>query len=252
MTLSSMSPAQKGELAVVSRRHSPRRALTGEAQTLAALLLHDAKAEVSADKIKAVLAAAGVADVPAYLPSMYASLLAKEDVSKLILSSTAPGGGPSAAPAAAAAGGAAPAKAEAKKEEKPKKEEKKEEEVDVGGGDLFGSAKGGKCALCPLALARVEELTPGHRLNPTLLKREKRLSRYTHPPRPSRGDTHTRTEEVYDEPRASASRHFGSASGRILRISSKMASWMSCFFRWSSATSSFIVNTDGQSGSSSG
>ena len=116
---------------------------------------------MSADKIKAVLAAAGVADVPAYLPSMYASLLAKEDVSKLILSSTAPGGGPSAAPAAAA-GGAAPAKAEAKKEEKPKKEEKKEEEVDVGGGDLFGGAKG-KCALFFLpARARARRKTHTH------------------------------------------------------------------------------------------
>jgi len=45
---------------------------------------------------------------------------------------------------AASAGSAAPA-AE-KKEEKPKKEEKKEEDatIDVGGGDLFGSSKGGK------------------------------------------------------------------------------------------------------------
>jgi len=113
MTISTLSPAAKGELAV----------------TLAALLLHDAKAEISADKLKAVLEAAGVADVPAYLPAMFASLLAKSDINALIASSTAPGGG-SAGPAApaAAAGGAAPAAgAAAKKEEKPKKEEKKEE-----------------------------------------------------------------------------------------------------------------------------
>jgi ribosomal protein L12E/L44/L45/RPP1/RPP2 len=127
MTLSALPQSERDELAV----------------TLAALLLHDGGAEITADKINVVLSAAGISGVASYLPGMFASLLAKSKVDDLIASSTAPGGGSSSG--AAPAGAAAPAAAGAKKEEK--KEEKKaakEEEVDVGGGDLFGGAKGGK------------------------------------------------------------------------------------------------------------
>jgi large subunit ribosomal protein LP1 len=111
--------------------------------TLAALLLHDAGAEITSDKISEVISASGNS-VEKYWPGMFAGLLAKADVSALISSSTAPGagGGGGGAPAAA---GAAPA-AEKKDEKKEKKEEKKEEpaaEV-AGAGDLFGGGGGGK------------------------------------------------------------------------------------------------------------
>ena len=105
--------------------------------TLAALLLHDAGAEITADKLNEVITASGNS-VEKYWPGMFAGLVAKVNVAELIKSSTAPGAG-GAGPAAAAP--AAEAKAE-KKEEKPKKEEKKEEPAEVGGADLFGG--GGK------------------------------------------------------------------------------------------------------------
>jgi large subunit ribosomal protein LP1 len=107
--------------------------------TLAALLLHDAGAEINADKLNEVITASGNS-VEKYWPGMFAGLVSKVDVPALITASTAPsaggsGGGAAAAPAAAA-------KTE-KKEEKPKKEEKKEEAVEVGGADLFGGGGGG-------------------------------------------------------------------------------------------------------------
>lgn len=107
--------------------------------TLAALILHDAGAEITADKLNEVITASGNS-VEKYWPGMFAGLVAKADVASLIKSSTAPGSG-SAAPAA---GGAAPA-AGAKEEKKEKKEEKKEEPAEVvTGGDLFGGGGGGK------------------------------------------------------------------------------------------------------------
>lgn len=111
--------------------------------TLAALLLHDAGAEITGDKLNEVITASGNS-VEKYWPGMFAGLLAKADIAALIASSTAPGAGGSAAPAA---GGAAPAAGGDKKDAKAeKKEEKKEEaaEIDVGGGDLFGGGGGGK------------------------------------------------------------------------------------------------------------
>lgn len=107
--------------------------------TLATLLLHDAGAEVTGDKISEVIAASGNS-VEKYWPGMFASLVSKTNIDDLIKSSTAPGSG-----GASKAAGAAPAAA-GKKDVKPVKEEKKEEpvEVDVGGGDLFGGAKSGK------------------------------------------------------------------------------------------------------------
>jgi len=113
--------------------------------TLAALLLHDAGAEVTGDKINEVITASGNS-VEKYWPGMFAGLVAKTKIDDLIASSTAPGAGGNgggAAAAAPAAGDNKDAKAADKKEAKP---EKKEEaaEVDVGGGDLFGGAKSGK------------------------------------------------------------------------------------------------------------
>lgn len=109
--------------------------------TLAALLLHDAGAEVTGDKIAEVISASGN-DVEKYWPALFAGLLSKVDVDELIKSSTGPGsggggGGGGAAPAAGGGGGDAPAE---KKEEKKKEEPA---EIDVGGGDLFGGGGGG-------------------------------------------------------------------------------------------------------------
>mmetsp|Transcript_3979 Transcript_3979/g.8527 ORF Transcript_3979/g.8527 Transcript_3979/m.8527 type:complete len:122 (-) Transcript_3979:225-590(-) len=100
----------------------------------AALILQDAGAEITADKIAELVEASGN-EVEAYWPSLFAGLLAKVDVNELIMSSTKIGGGGAAA-GGAAAGGAA---AEAAEEE----EEEEEEEVDVGGGGLFGGEEGG-------------------------------------------------------------------------------------------------------------
>lgn len=111
--------------------------------TLAALLLHDAGAEVTSDKISEVISASGNS-VEKYWPGMFAGLLAKADIAALIASSTAPGSGGGGGGAAPAAGGA-PAAADKKEEKKEKKEEKKEEPAEVAGaGDLFGGGGGGK------------------------------------------------------------------------------------------------------------
>ena len=112
--------------------------------TLAALLLHDAGAEITADKINEVISASGNS-VEKYWPGMFAALVAKTDINALITASTAPGasgggGGGAAAPAAAAAKGG-DKKAADKPAEKPKE---KEPEVEVTGGDLFGGGGGGK------------------------------------------------------------------------------------------------------------
>ncbi len=111
--------------------------------TLAALLLHDAGAEISAEKINEVITASGNS-VAKYWPGLFASLLKKTDVGKLIERTSAPGsGGGAAAPAAAAP--AAKGGKEEKEAPKAKEEKKKEEEpADVGGGDLFGGGGGGK------------------------------------------------------------------------------------------------------------
>jgi large subunit ribosomal protein LP1 len=107
--------------------------------TLAALLLHDAGAEVTADKLNEVITASGNS-VEKYWPGMFAGLVAKTDIPALIKSSTAPGGGGGGAAPAAAAGAAGK---EEKKDDKKaeKKEEKNEEaaEVDLSG-PMFGAA----------------------------------------------------------------------------------------------------------------
>ncbi|KAI8809828.1 60s acidic ribosomal protein-domain-containing protein [Cladochytrium replicatum] len=100
---------------------------------LAALILHDEGIEVTADKLKAIIDAAGVEIEPIW-PSLFAKALAGKDIGSYINNV---GGGAAvavAAPVAAApaAGGAAPA--EAKKEEKKKEEVKEESDDDMGFG----------------------------------------------------------------------------------------------------------------------
>ena len=108
----------------------------------AALILHDAKLEITAPALTKIIEAAHV-KVPAYLPTLFASMLANKNLEDLLFA----GGAVAAAPVAAA--GAAPASAPAaeshddkkKEEEKKKKEEEEEEEMDMGG--LFDF-----CLLC--------------------------------------------------------------------------------------------------------
>jgi ribosomal protein L12E/L44/L45/RPP1/RPP2 len=109
-----MSNAQRDELACV----------------YAALLLFDDGLDVTADKIKAVTDAAGIAVEPFY-PTLFANYLAKKNLGDLLNSV-----GSAPAAAAPAAGAAAPAGGAAKKEEK-KPVEEEEEEGDMGFG-LFG------------------------------------------------------------------------------------------------------------------
>jgi large subunit ribosomal protein LP1 len=111
--------------------------------SLAALLLVDAGAEVSGDKIAEVIAASGNS-VEKYWPAMFASLCAKTNINDLLNASTTPGsgggGGGAPAPAAGAATKGAPAAA-------PVAEKPKDEPVEVdmsGGAGLFGEAKSGK------------------------------------------------------------------------------------------------------------
>eukprot|EP00887_Chlorella_sp_A99_P003285 scaffold9.g3285.t1 len=97
----------------------------------AALILHDAEAELSADNINAVVKAAGI-EVEPYWPGLFAKLLEKKGIEDFILNVGAGGGAP-----AAAAGGAAPAAGGATAAEEKKEEEEKEEEDEDMGFSLF-------------------------------------------------------------------------------------------------------------------
>ncbi|KAJ4950542.1 hypothetical protein NE237_027374 [Protea cynaroides] len=108
----------------------------GEAAcTYAALLLHDDKIGITAEKISTVLKAANVA-VESYWPSLFARLAEKKNIEDLIMNVGSGGGGAPVAVAAPSggAGGAAPAAAPAAEE---KKEEPKEESDDDMGFSLF-------------------------------------------------------------------------------------------------------------------
>merc|ERR1712054_56813 len=96
--------------------------------TYAALILHDDGVQFTEDKIKSLIAAAGV-EVEAYWPGLFAKLLEKANIEDLIMNV---GSGP----APAAAGGAAPAAAagEAAKAPEPEEEEEEEEDMEF---DLF-------------------------------------------------------------------------------------------------------------------
>jgi len=115
--------------------------------TYAALLLHDAGAELTSDKLAEVISASGN-QVDGYWCPIFAKMLKEVNVGDLITAVGSPGGGggggeaPAGGAAPADAGAAAGGKKDDKKDDKKeKKEEKKEEEVDVGGGNLFGDAK---------------------------------------------------------------------------------------------------------------
>ena len=102
------------------------------AVALAALLIHEAGKEMTAERINTILHHAGI-KVEGFWPIVMAKALANTNIEDLILNSAAV---PVAGGAAPAAGAAAAATEEAPKEEEKKEEE--EEEEDFGGfGDLF-------------------------------------------------------------------------------------------------------------------
>jgi len=94
--------------------------------TYAACILEDDGVEITADNMKAILAAANVSVEP-YWPMMYARLFEKKPLKDLITNVGA-GGAPAAA-APAAGGAAAGAAAAAPAKEEPKKEESEEEDM---------------------------------------------------------------------------------------------------------------------------
>ena len=99
------------------------------AVTLAALILHDDKADVTADALSRVLKSANV-NVAAYWPMLFAKALEGKNVGDFLTMSS---GGSSSAPAPVAQ---AESKGAAKEEKKVEVVE--EAEVDMDMGDLFG------------------------------------------------------------------------------------------------------------------
>merc|ERR1711990_448768 len=92
----------------------------------AALMLHDDKLEITAEKLSKVIKASGN-EVEPYWPMLFAKALKSANVDELLTNVASAGSGPAAGPVA---GGAAP--------EAEKEEEKKEETEDVDMGGLFG------------------------------------------------------------------------------------------------------------------
>ncbi|KAM3377645.1 60S acidic ribosomal protein P1 [Capsicum galapagoense] len=103
--------------------------------TYACLILHDEDIPITAEKISAIVKAAGVTVEP-YWPLLFAKLAEKRNLSDLIVNVGAGGGGAAAvaAPVGGAAAGGAAAAAPAAEE---KKEEPKEESDDDMGFSLF-------------------------------------------------------------------------------------------------------------------
>ena len=104
------------------------------AVTLAALILHDDKSDVTADAISKILKSANVT-VAAYWPTLFAKALEGKNVGDFLSVGGGSGSGPAPAQAGAAADKKDDKKEEKKKEEKPAEEA---EEVDMDMGDLFG------------------------------------------------------------------------------------------------------------------
>ncbi|XP_058086098.1 large ribosomal subunit protein P1-like [Magnolia sinica] len=103
--------------------------------TYACLLLHDDGISITADKISAVVSAAGI-EVESYWPGLFAKLVQKRSVEDLI-SNVGSGGGAAVAVSAPVAGGGGGAAAAAAPVVEEKKEEPKEESDDDMGFSLF-------------------------------------------------------------------------------------------------------------------
>ncbi|PHH52144.1 60S acidic ribosomal protein P1 [Ceratocystis fimbriata CBS 114723] len=99
------------------------------ASSYAALILADEGLEITADKLRTLISAAGISDVEPIWTQLFAKALEGKDVKEL-LTNVGSGGAAAAAPAGgAAAGGAAEEAAEEAKEE-----EKEESDDDMGFG----------------------------------------------------------------------------------------------------------------------
>eukprot|EP00299_Pterocystis_sp_00344_P005805 c17540_g1_i1.p1 GENE.c17540_g1_i1~~c17540_g1_i1.p1 ORF type:complete len:123 (+),score=33.05 c17540_g1_i1:42-371(+) len=96
------------------------------AYTYAALILHDAEAEISAANLNKVVKAAGI-EAEGYWAPLFAKLLKSKDLGSLITNVGA--GAPAAAPAPTAAAPAAAGKAAPAAAAPPPVEEKEEEEA---------------------------------------------------------------------------------------------------------------------------
>ena len=99
MSFTGLSDAEKGEMMVA----------------LAALCLHDDKAEISAENISKIVKSAG-GNVAPYWPSLFAGLLKDKDVSELLMSAGSSGSSAGGAAAGGAADGAAAEEAAAPEE----------------------------------------------------------------------------------------------------------------------------------------
>ena len=95
----------------------------------AALIMADDEIEVTVDGIKAALTAANVADVPGYLPGLFAKAVGSVDIKTLISNIGSGGGGGGGG--GDAGGDAAPAAA-AEEAAPPPKEESEEEDMGFG------------------------------------------------------------------------------------------------------------------------
>ncbi|KAI8053369.1 60S acidic ribosomal protein P1 [Syncephalis plumigaleata] len=102
--------------------------ISEKAVVYAALILQDDNVEITADKLSALIKAAGV-DVDSIWASIFAKALEGKDLSEMLMNVGAGGAAPAAGGAAAAAGGDAGAAAAEEKEE-----EKEESDEDMGFG----------------------------------------------------------------------------------------------------------------------
>ncbi|KAF2719510.1 ribosomal protein 60S [Polychaeton citri CBS 116435] len=102
------------------------------ATSYAALILADDGVEITSDKLKTLIDAAGVPDVEPIWCTLFAKALEGKDVKELLLN-VGSGGGAAAAPAAAggATGGDAPAE-EAAEEKKEEAAEESDEDMGFG------------------------------------------------------------------------------------------------------------------------
>eukprot|EP00793_Prasinoderma_coloniale_P006607 PRCOL_00001437-RA len=57
--------------------------MSEQACVLAALILHDGEVEISADKIKAIVTAAGI-EVESYWPTLFEKFLANQDIGDML------------------------------------------------------------------------------------------------------------------------------------------------------------------------
>ncbi|KAJ3104261.1 60S acidic ribosomal protein P1 [Physocladia obscura] len=108
---------------------------TEAALVYSALILHDDGLEISADKLKTLIGAAGI-EIEAIWPTLFAKALEGKDVGSFLFA-VGSGSGSGGAPPATAVADAAPTAGEASASKKEEKKEEKEESDDDMGFGLF-------------------------------------------------------------------------------------------------------------------